>query len=45
MVLVWIKIRAYYYCEKGVYVQVIRPTARRYFRGRQHGPTWKCLYL
>jgi len=25
-------------------VQVIRSTARRYFRGRQHGPAWKSLY-
>jgi len=25
-------------CKKGVYVQIIRSTARRYFRGRQHGP-------
>jgi len=24
--------------QKGVYVQVIRLTTRRYFRGRQHGP-------
>jgi len=30
--------------KKGVYVQVIRSTARRYFRGRQHGPAWKCIY-
>jgi len=27
-----------------VYLQVIRSTARRYFRGRQHSPTWKCIY-
>jgi len=25
-------------------VQVIRSTARRYFRGRQHVPAWKYLY-
>jgi len=25
-------------------VQVIRPTARRYFRERQHGPTWACIH-
>jgi len=35
----------YYYYKKEVYVQVIRSTVRRYFRGRQHGPVWKCLYL
>jgi len=34
-----------YYYYKKVYVQVIRSTVRRYFRGRQHGPAWKCLYL
>ena len=38
------RIRVYYYYKKGVYVQVIRSTARRYFRGRQHGPAWKSLY-
>ena len=38
------KIRGYYYYKKRVYVQVIRSTARRYFRERQHGPAWKCLY-
>jgi len=30
--------------QKGVYVQVIRSTTRRYFRGRQHGSAWKCIY-
>jgi len=30
--------------KKRVYVQVIRSTAGRYFRGRQHGPAWKSLY-
>ena len=39
------KICGYYYYKKGVYVQVIRSTARRYFRGRQHGPSWKCVDL
>jgi len=29
--------------KKEVYVQVIRSTARQYFRGRQHGPAWKSL--
>ena len=29
---------------KKVYVQVIRSTARRYFRGRQHGPARKCIH-
>jgi len=38
---VTISLLAYY--KKGVYVQVIRSTARRYFRGRQHGPVRKCL--
>jgi len=32
------------YYTKGVYVQLIRWTTRRYFRGRQHGPAWKCMY-
>jgi len=26
--------------KNGVYVQVIRSTVRRCFRGRQHGPAW-----
>jgi len=39
------KICGYYYYKKGVYVQVIRSTTRRYFRGRQHGPSWKCVDL
>ena len=43
IVLVWLKIRGYYYYKKGVYVQVIRSTPRRYFRERQHGPAWKSL--
>jgi len=30
--------------KKGVYVQVIKSTARRYFWGRQHGHAWKCMY-
>jgi len=34
----------YYYYEKGFYVQVIRSTIRQHFWGRQHGPTWKCIY-
>jgi len=29
---------------KGVYVQLIRSTTRRYFRGWQNGPAWKCIY-
>jgi len=32
------------YYKKGVFLQVIRSTARRYFRGRQHGPAWTCIY-
>ena len=40
------KICRYCYYKKWVYdnVQVIRSTARRYFRGWQHGPAWKCIY-
>jgi len=38
------EISGYYYYEKGSYVQIIKSTARRYFRGQQHGPVWKCLY-
>jgi len=38
------KICGYYYYKKGVYLQVIRSTARRHFRGRQRGPAWKCIY-
>jgi len=34
----------YYYYKKGVYVQVIRSTARRYFRERQHGPRRTCTH-
>jgi len=30
--------------QKGLYVQVIRSTVRRCFRGRQHGPAWKCIH-
>jgi len=29
---------------KGVYVHVFRSTSRRYFRERQHGPAWKCIF-
>jgi len=36
------KIGVYY--NKGVYVQLIRSTTRQYFRRRQRGPAWKCLY-
>jgi len=33
------------YCNKEVYVQLIRSTTRRgYFRGRQHGPVCKSIY-
>ena len=38
------KICGYYYYKKGVYVQVIRSTVRRCFRGRQHVPAWKCIH-
>ena len=38
------KIFGYYYYKDGGYVQVMRSTSRRYFRGRQYGPAWKCLY-
>jgi len=31
------KICGYYYYKKGAYVQLIRSTARRHFRGRKHG--------
>jgi len=31
------------YHKEGVYVQQIRLSSRRYFRGRQHGPAWKCM--
>ena len=37
------KICGYY--NKGVYLQLIRSTTRRYFRGQQHGPAWRCIYL
>jgi len=33
----------YGYYKKGVCIQVIRSTARRYFRGQQHRTTWKCI--
>jgi len=33
------KICGYGYYKKLVYIQVIWSTARRYSRGRQHGPT------
>jgi len=38
------KIGSYY--NKGVYIglQLIRSTTRWCFRGRQHGPAWKCIY-
>jgi len=36
------KICGYY--NEVVYVQLIRSTTRRYVRGQQHGPTWKCIY-
>jgi len=32
------------YYNKGVYVQLIRSTTRRYFRWRKHGPAWKFIY-
>jgi len=32
------------YYNEVVYVQLIRSTTRRYVRGQQHGPTWKCIY-
>ena len=38
------KICGYCYCKKGVYVKVIGATAKRYFRVRQNGPAWKCIY-
>jgi len=34
----------YAYYKKGVCIQVIRSTARRYFRRQQHRPTWKCIH-
>jgi len=33
------------YYNKGVYVQLVRSTTRRCFRGRLHGPAWKCTYV
>jgi len=33
IVLVWLKMNGYYYCKKGVYVQVIRSTARHIVDG------------
>jgi len=44
IVRVWFIKCGYYYYKKEVYEQVIRSTARRYFRGRQHGHAWKCIY-
>jgi len=38
------KIYGYSYYEKGAYVEIIRSRDRRYFRGRQHCPAWKCIY-
>jgi len=38
------KISGYCYYKKGVYVLVIRSTAKRYFRGREHGPALQCIY-
>jgi len=32
------------YYKNGVYMQLIRSTIRRCFRGRQHGPAGKCIY-
>jgi len=32
------------YYNKGVHVKLVRSAVRRYFRGRQHGLAWKCLY-
>ena len=32
------------YCNKEVYLQLIRSTTRRYFSGRQLGPVSKCIY-
>jgi len=39
------KICGYGYYEKGVYIQVIRSTARQYFRGQKHGPTHENVYI
>jgi len=39
---VFYKICGYY--NEVVRVQLIRSTTRRYVRGQQHGPTWKCIY-
>jgi len=36
------KIRGYY--NKKVYMQLIGSTTGQYFRERQHGPAWKCIY-
>jgi len=30
--------------KQGVFAQVIRSTARRYFQGQQNGLAWKCIY-
>jgi len=38
------KICGYYYHKKGVYLQIIRSTARQHFRVLQHGPALKCIY-
>jgi len=40
ILLVWLikYVEVYYYHKKGAYPRVIRFTARRYVRGRQHGP-------
>jgi len=38
----YIKYVVYY--NKRFYAQLIRSTTRRYFRGRQKGPAWKCIY-
>jgi len=36
--------KIYGYYNKGVYVLLVRSTTKQYFRGRQHGPAWKCIY-
>jgi len=32
------------YYKKGVNVQLIRSTSRRYFQERKHRSAWKCIY-
>ena len=36
--------KIYGYYNKDVYVQLVRSTTKQYFRERQHGPAWKCIY-